>query len=159
VAIPLVGFELLSFTFSKLRPNLFDRREALLQQLRPEDFERFKQHYASSTLGWDNPKGETKRQQNCVGVEMIYTYDQDRLRVHSADPARDAIVLVAGDSFTHGDEVADTESFPASLERILQIPVANFGVGGYSPEQALLKLEGLIDGVSPRACAGAGNNP
>src|SRR4030095_3423039 len=29
--------------------------------------------------------------------------------------------------------------------RILQIPVANFGVGGYGPEQALLKLEGLID--------------
>ena len=50
----------------------------------------------------------------------------------------------------HGDEVADSESFPASLEGILQVPVANFGVGGYGPEQAVLKLEGLIDRF-PRA--------
>src|SRR4029453_6123020 len=31
------------------------------------------------------------------------------------------------------------------LERILNLPVANLGVGGYGPEQALLKLEGMID--------------
>jgi hypothetical protein len=157
LALPLVGFELLSFTFSKLRPNLFDRRETLLQRLLPEDFERFKQHSASYTLGWDNPKSEIRRQQNCLGTEITYTYDQDRLRVHGAVPARDAVVLVAGDSYVHGDEVADKESFPASLERILQVPVANFGVGGYGPEQALLKVESLIDRF-PRARAGAGDN-
>jgi hypothetical protein len=150
LAILLADFELLSFTFTKLRPDLFDRREAFLSQLRSEDFERFKQQFASDTIGWDNPAGQTRSQQNCVGVEITYTYDHDRLRVHGATPARDAVVLVAGDSYTHGDEVADSESFPASLERILQVPVANFGVGGYGPEQALLKLEGLIDRF-PRA--------
>ena len=145
LVVNLAGFESLSFTLTRLRPDLFDRREAFLSRLRPDDFERFKRLAASDTLGWDNLADQTRRQKNCKGVEITYTYDQDRLRVHSAAPARDAVVLVAGDSFTHGDEVADSESFPAALERILQVPVANFGVGGYGPDQAVLKLEGLID--------------
>jgi hypothetical protein len=147
LAILLAGCELLSLAFTKLRPDLFDWRETLLSLMRAEDFERFKQQFASETLGWDNPADQTLRHRhpNCIGVEITYTYDQNRLRVHRATAARDAVVLVAGDSYTHGDEVADSESFPASLERILQVPVANFGVGGYGPEQALLKLEGLID--------------
>ena len=150
LALPLASFEIFSFTLTKLRPDLFDRREGFLSRLRSGDFDRFKQQAASDTLGWDNPAGQTRRLQNCVGVEITYTYDQDRLRVHGAAPARDAVVLVAGDSYTHGDEVADSESFPASLEGILQVPVANFGVGGYGPEQAVLKLEGLMDRF-PRA--------
>jgi hypothetical protein len=149
LATLLAGCELLSLVFTKLRPDLFDWREPILSRLRAEDFERFKQQFASETLGWDNPVDQT-RHPNCIGVEITYTYDQNRLRVHRATSARDAVVLVAGDSYTHGDQVADSESFPASLERILQVPVANFGVGGYGPEQALLKLEGLIDRF-PRA--------
>src|SRR4029077_18396266 len=152
LAILLAGCELLCLAFTKLRPDLFDWRETLLSLMRAEDFERFKQQFASETLGWDNPADQTLRHQhpNCIGVEITYTYDQNRLRVHRATAARDAVVLVAGDSYTHGDEGGDSESFPASLERILQTPVANFGVGGYGPEQALLKLEGLIDRF-PRA--------
>jgi hypothetical protein len=135
---------------TKLRPDFFDQREAFLSHLRSEDFERFQQQAASNTLGWDNPAGQTRRQRNCIGIEITYTYDQDRLRVHATTPARDAVILVSGNSYTHGDDVADSESFPASLQRILQVPVANFGVGGYGPDQALLKLEGLIDRF-PRA--------
>jgi hypothetical protein len=150
LAIPLAGLELCSFVLVKLRPNFFDQREAFLSHLRSEDFERFKQQAASNTLGWDNPAGQTRRQRNCIGMEITYTWDQDRLRVHDTTPVRDAVILVSGDSFTHGDEVADSESFPASLQRILQVPVANFGVGGYGPDQALLKLEALIDRF-PRA--------
>jgi hypothetical protein len=145
LAILVAGCELLSFVFTKFRPGLFDWRETILSHLRAEDFERFKQQFASETLGWDNPAGQTLQRPNCTGVGITYTYDQDRLRVHRATSARNAVVLVAGDSYTHGDEVADSETFPASLERILQVPVANFGVEGYGPEQALLKLEGLID--------------
>jgi hypothetical protein len=145
LVIDLAGFEVLSFTVTRLRPDLFDRREAFLSRLRPDDFERFKRLAASDTLGWDNFPNQTRQLKNCMGVEITYTYDQDRLCVHSAAPARDAVVLVAGDSYTHGDEVGDSESFPAALERILQVPVANLGVGGYGPDQAVLKLEGLID--------------
>jgi hypothetical protein len=150
LAILLAWFELCSFALTKLRPDLFDQREAFLSHLRSEDFERFKQQAASNTLGWDNPAGQIHREQNCIGIELTYTYDQDRLRVHDTTPARDAVILISGDSYTHGNDVTDSETFPASLQRILQVPVANFGVGGYDPYQALLKLEGLIDRF-PRA--------
>ena len=93
VTIPLSGFELLSCALTKLRPDLFDQREALFARLRPEDFERFKQLVSSATLGWDNPAGVTLREANCIGAEVSYTYDQDRIRVHGTAPTRNAIVL------------------------------------------------------------------
>jgi len=136
--------ELLGFALTKTLPDLFDQRQQILETLRPEQFEQFKQSVASDKLGWDNPAGETRRVRNCVGEEVTHTYSASRIRLHGAQ-ASDAVVVVAGDSYTHGDEVADDATYPASLERILEAPVANLGVGGYGPEQALLKLEGLID--------------
>jgi hypothetical protein len=143
-AVPLVCLELLGFALTKVLPDLFDQRQQVLTTLRPNALEDFKQSVASQTLGWDNPAGETRRLRNCVGEEIAHTYSTDRIRLHGSQPA-DAIVVVAGDSYTHGDEVADAATYPASLERILAVPVANLGVAGYGPEQALLKLEGLID--------------
>lgn len=145
LAIPIAFLEACGFAATRLAPELFDHREAVLANLRPNEFERFRQTFASSTLGWDNPAGVTRRVPNCADAEIVYTYDQDRLRVHDAGPARDAAVLVAGDSYTEGAEVAAEETFPARLQRLLGVPVANLGVGGYGPDQALLKLEGLID--------------
>ena len=142
--VPLAGMELLGFALTKALPDLFDQRQQILETLRPEQFEQFKQSVASDKLGWDNPAGETRVVRNCVGEENTQTYSADRIRLHGSQ-ASDAIVIVAGDSYTHGDEVADDATYPASLERILAVPVANLGVGGYGPEQGLLKLEGLID--------------
>src|SRR5262249_46813837 len=135
--------ELLGFALTKVLPGLFDQRQQTLEMLQPEQFEQFKQSVASATLGWDNPS-QAQHVRNCVGEEVTYTHSADRIRVHSAQ-VFDAVVVVAGDSYTHGDEVADDATYPASLERMLALPVANLGVGGYGPEQALLKLEGMID--------------
>jgi hypothetical protein len=148
-AVPLVCLELLGFALTKVAPDLFDQRQQVLTTLRPNALEEFKQSVASQTLGWDNPAGETRRLRNCVGEEIAQTYSTDRIRLHGSPPS-DAVILVAGDSYTHGDEVADDATYPAALERLLAVPVANLGVGGYGPEQALLKLEGLIDRF-PRA--------
>jgi len=148
-AVPIVSLELLGFALTKSAPDLFDQRHQVLTTLQPEEFEQFKRAVASDTLGWDNPAGETRRQRNCVGEEIAYTYSADRMRVHGT-LASDAVVVVAGDSYTHGEEVVDGASYPAALERILGVPVANLGVPGYGPEQALIKLEGLIDRL-PRA--------
>ena len=143
-ATPLVCLELLGFALTKVAADLFDQRQPFLLSLQADDLERFKQSVASNTLGWDNPAGETRRIRNCVGEEITFTYSADRIRLHGSPPA-DAVVLVVGDSYAHGDEVADDATYPAALERLLAVPVANLGVGGYGPEQALLKLEGLID--------------
>jgi hypothetical protein len=143
-AVPLVCLELLGFALTKVAPDLFDQRQQVLATLRPNALDDFKQSVASNILGWDNPAGDTRRLRNCVGEEITFTYSTDRIRLHGSQPS-DAVILVVGDSYTHGDEVADDATYPAALERLLAVPVANLGVGGYGPEQALLKLEGLID--------------
>jgi hypothetical protein len=142
-SVPLVCLELLGFALTKVAPDLFDQRQSFLESLRADDLERFKQSVASNTLGWDNPAGPQPTR-NCVGEEITYTHSIDRIRLHGSTPS-DAIILVAGDSYAHGDEVADYATYPAELERLLAVPVVNLGVGGYGPEQALLKLEGMID--------------
>ena len=145
IAVPVVCLELSGFAVTKLKPELFDQRTQFLAKLQPEDFAHFKANSASRLLGWDNPAGRTVKQHNCRGVDITYTFDDDRLRVHSNAPARNATVLIAGDSYTAGEEVDDGETFPAVVERALGVPVANFGGGGYGPDQALLKLEALAD--------------
>jgi hypothetical protein len=150
LAIPLAFTELFGFAATRLAPALFDQRDAVLATLTPDAFAQFRALVASPVLGWDNPAGTTRHAANCGHVDIAYTYDADRLRVHGRTTLRDAVVLVAGDSFTQGGEVPDSDTFPAALERMLGVPVANLGVGGYGPDQALIKLEGSID-RAPRA--------
>jgi hypothetical protein len=45
-----------------------------------------------------------------------------------------------GDSHTFGDEVRDQETWPEALAAELGADVYNFGVGGYGPDQALLRF-------------------
>jgi hypothetical protein len=133
------------FALTRIKPQLFDERTPFLATLRPENFARFKAGSASRLLGWDNPPGRTVKQRNCAQADITYTFDEDHLRVHNDRPARNATVLIAGDSYTEGEEVEDSETFPAVVERTLGVAVANLGVGGYGPDQALLKLEALAD--------------
>ena len=143
LALPLIGLELASFALARLRPDLFDDREAVLAQITPADFSRALPTM-SDTLGWDNPASAELRARNCAGEEVVATYDADRIRLHGAGTPRDAVVLMAGDSYTHGNAVADDATYPAALERILGVPTANLGVSGYGPDQALLRLESTI---------------
>lgn len=132
------------FALARMRPDLFDHRDEIFRKFRSEDFERFKTEVASKVLGWDNP-ASVQRVANCLGEQITYSHDAARLRRHGQRAPEDAVVLVAGDSYTKGSDVADEDTYPAALERMLGVGVANLGVGGYGPEQALLKLEGLID--------------
>jgi len=77
-------------------------------------------------------------------------YGPDRNRLHGRHAPNDAVVLIAGDSYTHVDEVGDEDTYPAQFERILDVPTANLGVTGYGPDQALLKLESQAH-LYPRA--------
>ena len=74
-------------------------------------------------LGWitpyDTPYGERRR-----AIE----YDRP-------------LVSAFGDSFTHGDEVAATQTWAEVLAASLGGDVFNFGVGGYGMDQALLRFE------------------
>jgi hypothetical protein len=60
-----------------------------------------------------------------------------------AQPAVGASTCAAafGDSFTHGHEGGDDETWPYRLSVALGCSVANFGVGGYGLDQAILRYE------------------
>jgi hypothetical protein len=149
-AAPLICIELGCLAVARFRPDLFDHRELTLAELRPVDFDRVKATTASDLLGWDNPASTTAHSRSCTGEEVTSTYSDERIRLHGKRMPSDAVVLIAGDSYTHGNDVADDETYPAQLERILGVPTANLGVSGYGPDQALLKLESQIERF-PRA--------
>ena len=138
----LVLVELASFALVRARPDLFDHREAALARLQAEPFERFRTQRASRTLGWDHPAAQVVKLRSCTGAELPNTYGPARDRLHGN--SADAVVVVAGDSYTEGGDVGDADTYPAALERILGVATANLGVGGYDPVQALLKLEAGI---------------
>ncbi len=59
-------------------------------------------------------------------------------------------VVAVGDSYTFSRQVGDGDAWPALLGRLLGARVANFGVGNYGLDQALLRYrrEGAIPGAT-----------
>ncbi len=86
-----------------------------------------------------------------------FRYDQFGTRVGVAPiaalpPAGVRRLVVAGESFTHGDEVGALETWPAQLD--LALPgweVANLGVGAYGMDQALLRFRRDGQPLAPHA--------
>jgi len=59
------------------------------------------------------------------------------MSAHSGEPCR---ISTYGDSFTHGDQVNDGETWQEQLAARIGEPIRNYGVGGYSVYQAYLRL-------------------
>jgi hypothetical protein len=59
-------------------------------------------------------------------------------------------IIAVGDSFTFGDEVSDSDTWPAALARELKTPVINGGVFGYGFDQTVLRSEQLMLGSSAK---------
>lgn len=91
-------------------------------------------------LGWNSVPGTTVTQTNVRGDAWTATYDAGGARTSCIDATSEApLMLTVGDSFTRGDEVADSETWQCQLERHLGRRVVNHGVGGYDVAQAVLK--------------------
>src|SRR5882757_5285878 len=60
-------------------------------------------------------------------------------------------VLALGDSYTHGDEVTDAETWPAQLQGIVRWPVVNAGVTAYGIDQTILRAERAVAELKPAA--------
>jgi len=69
-------------------------------------------------------------------VKVTIRKDGFRSNGSEASPSS-SDVLVVGDSFTFGEQVSDTETWPACLERKLGRPVDNGGMFSYGAAQAL----------------------
>ncbi len=59
------------------------------------------------------------------------------------------ITLVVGDSYAFGDEVLDSESWPAVLERAIDAPVVNAALAGFGLDQSVLRAERLAPVIAP----------
>lgn len=62
-------------------------------------------------------------------------------RRHGRDTGGDPEGVAFGDSFVYGDEVSADQTFPFYLSEKLDATVRNFGVSGFGPDQAVLRLE------------------
>src|SRR5262249_36309535 len=76
-------------------------------------------------IGWSN-------------VKVTISNDGFRLNNFEMGP-KVTDVLVVGDSFTFGDQVSNSETWPACLERKLNRGVDNGGVMGFGAAQSLLR--------------------
>lgn len=121
----------------------------------------------ATTTSFDPDLGWCHRPDTSVGEDR---YDWAGARIGVAPLAREKRaglrrIVAVGESFTHGDEVRAAETWSAQVDRARDdLEIANLGVGGYGPDQALLRLErdgfalapdevwlGLVPGTAIRA--------
>ena len=100
-----------------------------------------------ATLGWQPVPGSTRTFTGPSGAVWTARYDadgarRDELNATGGGPAR---IAAFGDSFTHGDEVEDDQTWEHELAILVDAPVRNFGVGAYGTDQAVLRLERQLD--------------
>lgn len=93
-------------------------------------------------LGWVLKPGISG---NPNDADTSFTTGDHGIRMNSGEikPVPSGAILAVGDSFTAGSEVGDRHSWPAQLERLLQSPVVNAGVGGWGAGQIMLRAEEL----------------
>jgi len=73
-----------------------------------------------------------------------------RMNARETRPIPRGAVLTSGDSFTAGSEVENHQTWPAHLEKILGVPVLNAATGAWGSDQIILRVEQLLQKVSPR---------
>lgn len=160
--ITLVAVELLAYLSVHLLPsNLFEsaeRRQRVFSQMTEENYKKYTQPtngilpLAHPDMGWDMSYNLKYTRKNCLGREYTITNLDHGVRSNSSNPEsyyadskyQDSVILAVGDSYTHGDETIDDNTYPAQLQKKLGIGVANLGVSGYCPLQSVMKLEDKI---------------
>ena len=149
LCIMLVCIETAVLVAGAITPNLFDKLYgtsaqvlSAIEKLDAKSYARFSMEARKLPAIWDGRDGigTTK---SCLGKVVRATYDSTGARTYPGYTTRSATVLLIGDSYTHGDEVADAHTISAHLFRRTSIVSANLGVGGYSPLQAVLKLQSV----------------
>ncbi len=83
-------------------------------------------------LGWPSPSAIGTGEFDTSGSRIVPAFP---------DPNNQTCVSAYGDSFTWGDEVPPSKSYPNALSVMLDCRVSNFGIGGYGSDQAFLRYK------------------
>ena len=103
-------------------------------------------HVHDSLLGHVPRAGATAT----VASGAPVTIGADGLRFSGEDLAStEGPILAVGDSFTYGEDVGDTDAWPAQLQKLTGRRVLNGGVTGYGFDQIVLRTERLVETYKP----------
>lgn len=91
-------------------------------------------------LGWNNKPLTSRTAINAIGQSWTSSYEDNGAR-QSSFKDKPLLANSYGDSFTHGDEVDNEQTWQYFLSQLTDKNVANFGVGAYGTDQSFLKLK------------------
>jgi hypothetical protein len=143
----ILCLEIAAFALSRVegvRGRFFSQLPQFLERLAAEPdlaarYADFLEKAHDAELGWAPRPSTSRAGHACDDSPVEYAYEARAARKTPAGYAGREI-LVFGDSYTHGDEVSDADSYPSQLSELLERPVVNYGVGGFGPLQAALRF-------------------
>ena len=110
-----------------------------------EGLNAFLEHGWDAEIGWVRKPNTRHGELGRSGVRTSYSLDGFGARRNPGFENRPVRVLAYGDSYTFARQVNNEEAWPHVLSTLLDANVANFGVGNYGLDQALLRLEREFD--------------
>src|SRR2546422_86281 len=146
------GMSLLAIRLS--RPFLIEEirttRDILREQ--SERIQRLLERDSSHMLAPDPLLGWRYRAGYHDSANTMNAQDLRSTRQYTPQPPRGVLRVAAfGDSFVYGNEVADSDAWPALVEQLFpRVEVLNYGVGGYGVDQAYLRFCTEGTALSPR---------
>ena len=142
--VAIICFELLLFGFVRfLRqqcPWLITGQD-LQPNIDEDGLTSFMAHGWDAELGWVRRANSQRTETGRGGVKTSFTINAQGARHNPGFDGKDPDILVYGDSYAFARQVNDDETWGHFLSKALGRNAANFGVGNYGLDQALLRLE------------------
>jgi len=101
----------------------------------------FMKHGWDPELGWIRKPNTHHGEMGREGVRTSYSLGHNGARHNPGFDEKPVEVLAYGDSYTFARQVNNNEAWPHLVSKALNKNVANFGVGNYGLDQALMRLE------------------
>ncbi len=135
VANLILAFELFSWAFfvlyakDRLVYHAHVEESEFVKKIADPGFSVTKRELFSPRMGWDEAAGRVTDANSLITGGRENPYKSDKVKISTY-----------GDSFTYCEDVNENETWQYYLSESSHTKVINFGVRGYGPDQALLKM-------------------
>lgn len=132
----ILAFELFSWAFfvlyakDRLVYHSHVEESEFVKKMKDPDFSVTKSESFSPVMGWDEAHGRVTDASSLITGGRKNPYESDKVKISTY-----------GDSFTYCEDVNEDETWQYYLSESSHTKVVNFGVRGYGPDQALLKMK------------------